>query len=870
MKKPIKIKPKSVRLSSHVSPSRYRLMIHPSHDHQSFKGEETIELTLSKPTKSIILHSADLTIESAEIFGSETSKKLWQAAEISYNPEDEIATFTFAKAVIGKCELKLKFRGNITEKLAGFYRSTYQHGGEKKTLATTQFEPVDARRAFPCFDEPSQKAVFDITLMVPKGQIAISNTYPISETPLLRGGAGEGLYEVVKFAPTPKMSTYLVAFIVGNFDYVEAKTSGDVRVRIFATPGKKHQSQYALDTAVKILDFYTEYFGIKYPLPVLDLIAVPDFPVGAMENWGAITYRETGLLVDPDHSSAAAKQRVTLVIAHELAHQWFGNLVTMEWWTQLWLNEGFASWIEFLAMNHIHPEWNMWEQFHTMDKAEGMHLDALGNTHPIESVVNHPKEISSLFDAVSYHKGASVIHMLHAYLGPKLFQKGLQHYLKKHAYQNTVTKDLWDSFTKVSGVNIAKLMDHWITQPGFPVVSVSLKAKVLSLSQERFFSNPKSKFPTKKLWQIPVLIRQAGERQVVKTLFAKKSAKISLKNNADWTLINSEQAGFFRTLYIPELLALLHTPIRAKTFGPIDRLSILSDTFSAARAGLTKTEPLLKLLSAYHDEDNYNVWSEIAGVVGALDYMLHGHKLQKKLHAYGCELFAPIIHKLGYAPKSSDSHSDALLRALAFGQLGRYGHTETLAHAQKLFQAHVQEGKEIYPDLRAAVYQTIALHGGAKEYEALLALWHKASMQEEKNRLAVALGLFPDPKLSLRTLEFSMSDAVRQQDSRIVQAGVIGNPEASKVLWQWTEKNWGLLYERFSHTGSLFNFIVLGLFGHFQTSEQVKAAKAFWKINKEKQKGAERPFAQAIESVEGRLLWHKKALPEVEKFLRNF
>ncbi|MFA6006333.1 MAG: M1 family metallopeptidase [Candidatus Paceibacterota bacterium] len=863
-----KNKAKSVRLSSNVSPSRYRLMIHPSHNHKTFKGEETIELALAKPTKAITLHSADLTISSVFL----SQKKSRQEGIVSYDPAEETATFTFAKAVQGKCELELAFNGKITEKLAGFYRSTYEHEGEKRTLATTQFEPVDARRAFPCFDEPSQKAIFDITLMVPKGQIAISNTYEIDreiETPLLRGGAGEGLYEIVKFAPTPRMSTYLVAFIVGNFDYVEAKTKGGVRVRIFATPGKKHQSEYALDTTVKILEFYTDYFGIKYPLPVLDLIAVPDFPVGAMENWGAITYRETGLLVDPDHSSAAAKQRVTLVIAHELAHQWFGNLVTMEWWTQLWLNEGFASWIEFLAMNHIHPEWNMWEQFHTMDKAEALHLDALASTHPIEVPVHHPKEISSLFDAVSYHKGASVIHMLHAFLGPKTFQKGLQHYLKKHSYKNTVTKDLWDSLTKVSGVNVAKLMTNWIGEPGYPIVSASLKSDKIVLSQERFFSNPKSATKKNAVWQIPVLIEQAGKKQLEKTLLTKKQAQVLVGASADWTLVNAGQAGFFRTAYSKELLAKLYEPIRNKELSPIDRLSILSDAFASTRACRISTYTVLDLLAAYEHEDNYNVWSEIAGVIGAVDLMLHGNPLQKKLRAYARNLFATVMDTLGYQPKKDDSHSTSLLRSLTFGQLGRYGHTATVEHAEKLFDAHVASGAEIYPDLRAGVYQTVALHGNVKEYEQMLALWHKESMQEEKQRLAIALGFFRDSALALRTLDFSMSDMVRPQDSRTVQAGVIANPEASEVLWRWTEKNWGLLYDRFSHTGSLFNFMALGFFGHFQTKEQVKAAKLFWNKNKNKQKGAERPFAQAIESVEGRLLWHKKAQKDVEKFLKN-
>lgn len=828
---------KSVRLVPHIRPVRYRLMIHPSQDHEHFKGEETIELTISKPTKIITLHAADLDIGAAVVL----CKKQKQSAEISYNKTEETATFTVAKAISGKCELDLKFSGLITDKLAGFYRGHYEHEGGKKTIATTQFEPVDARRAFPCFDEPANKAIFDITIMVPKGQVAISNTYEIDE------GEPDAEYRIVKFAPTPKMSTYLVAFIVGNFDYTEAKTKNGVRVRVFATPGKKKQTEYALEATVKILEYYTEYFGIKYPLPVLDLIAVPDFPVGAMENWGAITYRETALLIDQNNSSAAAKQRVTLVIAHELAHQWFGNLVTMEWWTQLWLNEGFASWIEYLAMDHLHPEWQIWEQFHTMDKAEALHLDALASTHPIEVTVGHPKEIGSIFDAVSYHKGASVINMLHAFLGAKTFQKGLQHYLKKHAYGNTVTEDLWRSLSAVSGINVQKIMNGWIKKPGYPVVRVNEKKGKLFLTQERFFSNPKSKTKNKESWEIPVTFKQAE----------------------NWTLVNAGQAGFFRTLYEPKLLAELKEPISKKLLAPVDRLAILSDAFAGARANLASTRSVLEILSAYKGEDNYNVWVEIAGVLGAIDFALHGRPSQKEFRKFAIKLLEPIMKELNYVSHASDSHSTSLLRGMIMNQLGRYGYEETVSRARAGWNDMVNGIAEINPDLRAAVYNTVAHHGGQKEYEEMLALWHKAEMQEEKNRLAIALGLFHDPVLALRTLDFSISDAVRQQDTRIVQAGVTSNPHASGVTWQWTQKNWPLLYDRFAHTGSAFNHLVLGLFAHFQTEEQVREAKSCWKKNKDKQKGAERPFAQCMESVEGRLLWHKKAIPEIEKFLTH-
>ncbi|MBI2022577.1 hypothetical protein HYS97_01875, partial [Candidatus Daviesbacteria bacterium] len=420
---------KSVRLPAHIKPERYQLMLRPDLENFTFSGEETIELILEREAKEITLHSQEIEIESAEFIHQ---GKTNFASKITYQPEDETATFNFPKSLKkGKGELVLKFKGILNDKLRGFYRSRYSHEGQDKYLATTQFEATDARRAFPSFDEPSKKAIFDVTLMIPANTIAISNTI---EKNVWEHESG---YKVVEFEPTPKMSTYLLAFIVGDLEYIEGKTKRGVLVRVFTTPGKKEQGRFALNTAIKMLEFYEEYFKIPYPLPVSDLIAIPDFAAGAMENWGAVTYRETALLIDEANSSAVNRQRVAVVIAHELAHMWFGDLVTMEWWTHLWLNEGFASYIEYLAVDHVFPEFDIWTQFIHMDQGTALKLDSLENTHPIEVEVFHPSEISEIFDKVSYSKGASIIRMLAQFLGPKDFREGLRHYLKTHEYLNS-------------------------------------------------------------------------------------------------------------------------------------------------------------------------------------------------------------------------------------------------------------------------------------------------------------------------------------------------------------------------------------------------------------------------------------------------
>ncbi|MFN4181171.1 MAG: M1 family metallopeptidase, partial [Candidatus Paceibacteria bacterium] len=402
-----------VRLATHVIPLEYDIELHPDLENFTFSGKETIKIKITKPEKKLTLHSKEIEIETVSV----EIKKDKLFGTISYQEASETAIFSFPKVLNpGTYTLHITFRGILNDKMRGFYRSSYVYEGKVHHLATTQFEATDARRAFPCFDEPVHKSIFHVSLIVPRGQTAISNTLPVTKI------EHESGFEVVRFAPTPKMSTYLLAFLVGNFEYIEAKTKRDVLVRVYTTPGKKHQADFALECAVKTLEFYEEYFDITYPLNTLDMIAIPDFASGAMENWGAITYRESMLLVDKDKTATANKQWIALVIAHELAHQWFGNLVTMEWWTHLWLNEGFASYIEYLAVDKLFPRWDIWTQFANHDFGVALRLDALEHTHAIEIPVHHPDEIGEIFDAVSYSKGASVIRMLAQYLGEEKFR----------------------------------------------------------------------------------------------------------------------------------------------------------------------------------------------------------------------------------------------------------------------------------------------------------------------------------------------------------------------------------------------------------------------------------------------------------------
>lgn len=812
-----------VRLSKTVIPIDYKIQLKPDLENFTFSGVETIGLSIFKKTKTLTLHSKEIDIDTADVLiGKE---KIF--AKISYNNKNETATFTFPKPIpVGKNKLTLVFRGILNDKMRGFYRSRYTIKNREFHMATTQFEATDARRAFPCFDEPAHKAVFHVSLVIPKGKTAISNTLPIS---VIEHEAG---YDVIKFYPTPKMSTYLLAFIVGDFEYLEKTAKNGVRIRVYTTPGKKHQAKFALDCTVKTLEFYEKYFDIKYPLPVLDMIAIPDFASGAMENWGAITYRESALLVDEKNSSISNKQWVALVVAHELAHQWFGNLVTMEWWTHLWLNEGFASYIEYLAVDKLFPKWDIWTQFSTNDLGAALRLDALLTTHPIEVEVHHPSEIGEIFDEVSYSKGASVIRMLADYLGEKNFRDGLRYYLKKHSYKNTETIHLWQAFEKVSKKPVAKMMHNWTSKPGYPVVKAELKNEKVVFSQKRFFASPISakKISDKIKWEMP----------------------INYKNNK----VNFGESGFYRTAYSKELLERLYMPIQNKKLSARDRLGVIRDLFALSEAGVIPTTDALEFLPNYKNEDNYTVWLEIAMGLARIEQLLKDNKNLDKLII---DLFSHVFKNLGWEKKDKESHADTLLRSLAISRLGRAGDKKVIAEAR----AKLKSGK-INPDLRGAVYGVVASNGGMKEFNEFIKKYKTETLHEEKNRIGSALGDFTEPKLLQLACEFAMSKHVRIQDTVGILSSVGSNPLGRDIWWNFLQKNWKTLVTRYGEGGLTLGRAVKAIGGSAE-EKHLKSIKKFFATHEAP--GAKRAIDQLLERIEGNTAWLKRDGNKIEKFL---
>lgn len=827
-----------------MKPFRYDLTFKPDLKKFTFEGEEVIALRLAKATKTIVLHAKELKIASAQIVGG--AEKI-TASRIAYDKKAETATFLFPKPIPkGNLWLKVIFRGMLNEKMRGFYRSRYKVNGKTRYMATTQFEATDARRAFPCFDEPAMKAEFNVTLIIPKEKTAISNMPPVEVHEYDRD------HKVVQFGTTPKMSTYLLAFMIGDFEYIEKRTDEGVLVRISATPGKKRQMRFALDCAIRALSLYGRYFGIPYPLPALNLIAIPDFAAGAMENWGAVTYREAELLIDPRHSSTAAKQRVATVIAHELAHQWFGNLVTMEWWTHLWLNEGFASYMECFAVDRLFPEWDMQTQFVADQLDIALWSDALVSTHPIEVAVHHPDEIGEIFDAVSYSKGASVIRMLADYLGEKDFRAGLRHYLKKYSYANASTVDLWDAFEEVSGKPVAKMMGGWTQRPGYPLLTVSENNRGLLLRQSRFFLSPISRLESRgeRAWFVPVRITAEHKKQEKKFLMKEKSMRLPAVGNR-WFKCNAGEFGVFRTKYPASIREALKEPVRNKRLGARDRLGLVRDVMALAEAGEVTTAKALDFAAHYKGETDYSVWLILASRLHSIDLLIAGEPFAEGYRRFARDIFSGIAKKVGWKRRRGELHTQTLLRSLALNGFGAYGDLDTLARARKLFSRARGAKNPVPADLRGVVYGLVAKYGGRKEYAKLMEIYRRETLQEEKNRIGRALGAFKEERLLARTLDFSISKQVRFQDAASIIMGVWLNPLGRDLAWAFVRAHWNMFLDRYGSGHDLARLLMPA--GHFTSFEKAKEVERFFKTHPAP--GALRTIQQVLERIRANALW---------------
>ena len=666
------------RLPPNVTPDRYDLRLTPDLHAFTFAGEERVMVQVHQATAEVVLNALELEIDS--VVAERGSQSL--TGSVDFEAAHERAHFHFGEPLaVGIWTLVIKFRGVLNDKLHGFYRSQYTDAaGKTFTIATTQFEATDARRALPCWDEPALKAVFKVTLVVDENLTALSNAGIANERSI-----GGGKKEVV-FKDTIRMSTYLLAFIIGEFE-ATAITDAGTPLRVVHVPGKHHLANYAQAIGAFSLKFFADYYGIPYPGDKLDLIAIPDFAAGAMENLGAITFRETALLADDKTASRAELERIADVVSHENAHMWFGDLVTMKWWNGIWLNEAFATFMEMLAVDAWKPEWRRWDSFGA-SRSAAMAIDALKNTRSIEYTVLSPEDCRSMFDILTYEKGASVLRMLEQYLGAERFRKGIALYLKKHEYANAETSNLWDGLEEASGEPVRSMMDTWIFQHGFPIVSAELTAdgRGLKLSQRRFFLAP-PEAPEPQLWHIPVMVR-AGTDQGIKThklLLTQKEATIDLGAKIAWATINENGNGFFRVRYAPELLQGLtnnHQQLKV-----IERYGLASDTWAATVAGMTPLAEFLKMAPLFRDEEDINVWRALIGAFSYVEMLANDAQLPV-IAAAVRKTLAPAFARLGWEPVAGEDELRAQLRATLASALGTLGEDPKCKNAPPSFTSY--------------------------------------------------------------------------------------------------------------------------------------------------------------------------------------
>ena len=766
------------RLDGNVIPSHYRLLFEPNLAAGTFRGEETIDVEVRKPSKDITLNAIEIVFDSASV----TSGGKKHAARVSLDPDSETATLHLDREISGAATVAIAFRGRLNDQLRGFYLSRTN----ARRYAVTQFEATDARRAFPSFDEPAMKATFDISVIVDKGDTAISNGRIVSDKP-----RPHSRQHTIRFATTPKMSTYLVALLVGDFQCSEGGIAG-VPIRICATPDKVQLTKFALRATEKELAFYNDYYGIKYPFGKLDIIAVPDFEAGAMENTAAITFRETALLVD-ENGAVGAQKKVAEVVAHEVAHQWFGDLVTMKWWNDVWLNEGFADWITPKAVAAFNPAWRVADD-QALDTAHALDTDALQSTHPIRVTVETPEEINEIFDAISYNKTAAVLRMVEGFVGEPAFREGIRAYVRKYAYSNAAAEDFWSTMTAVTKQPFDRMMPSFVQQPGAPLVSVSTRCDgdttILGLSQRRMFrSRARFLAGSNERWAIPLVIKDLDHPQNLrKVLFSDAAVDVKMAGCTPNLFVNAGGTGYYRTQYASQ-----SAPRNAQqTLTSPEQIVYLNDEWALVQIGERSVPDYLAEVQRFQGSRDRGVLTIIANALSSIGKNMTTPADQAAYASWVRTFLSPLEQSLGWTPAPGESDEERQLRAVIIRTLGETGgDAETLRHARALAGALLKDRSAVDASLRSAVLDLAAIDGDAALYDAYVAQLDKSLPPDDHYNFVYALSSFRDPALLKRSLDYGLSERIRSQDRPSFLGSLIENPALRKEAWNYLQAHWG-------------------------------------------------------------------------------
>lgn len=750
------------RLSPAVVPRSYRLRLRPDLAAATFSGTVEISIEITEPVASIVVNAIELDVEPASlVIGGQTLRSGVPVLDETY----ETATFTFdAVLPVGPATLGVSFRGVLNDQLRGFYRSTFHDAqGVEHVIATTQFATTDARRAFPCWDDPAVKATYQVTLEVPESLAAYANTREVATRSL-----GEG-YREVTFGESMVMSTYLVAFVVGDFEATSETEVAGTTLRVIYPVGKAHLTDWAKEAAVHALEFFSDYFAIAYPGDKVDLIAIPDFAAGAMENLGLITFRETDLLIDPATASIPELERVALVVNHELAHMWFGDLVTMEWWEGIWLNEAFATFMESICTDHFRPEWQKWVRFHPQREA-AFAIDAQHSTRPIEFRVVSPDECRGMFDVLTYIKGCAVLRMLEQYLGETTFRDGIRTYLRRHSYANAVTKDLWAALEEASGQPVGAIMDTWILQGGFPLVRVEGDV----VHQEPFrYGAPRGASAIGASWQVPLSVRSLDGAVQTTQLLDAPSSTIPVSGT---TIVNGGGWGFFRTAYGSEQLRAIST--RLGELDSLERAVVLADTWSSILVGRSTFSDLFALARGMSNFDEPSSWELIGRAVELADRILD-EPGRLVLSEVVQSLYRPTFTRLGWKPLPDESSQASELRPLVISALGHQGRDrEVVAEATQRF-----DRGDVSGNLAGAVVSITMAQGRPGDDATCEERRAAASSPQEEQRYLFASADSGDARVPLAAFERAFGE-VRTQDAPYLVGTLIRNRDSGPAVWR--------------------------------------------------------------------------------------